>query len=464
MFAPRHLLPRRTLLPALAVVSALAAACGGSSRGTAAPPQPSGPGLQRDTRNISFDPAPLYRQMGLLARGLPFPVVGRVGFLAAASPESTHVVFGLAFSSTSLAFTRESDTRFRAAYSVGITFDRNGQRVRVVDATETVLVSSYRETGRSDENLLFQEIVDLAPGEYVVTVSLRDVASQRAIEERVEMTVPALGPGRLSTPLPIVQVLPRIARDSIPYLLVSPRASIVFGRDSVVPVYLESYTPNDRALRLVARGETGRVLWTESVEITPYQGLSSGVVQVPVSRLGIGVSQLSFVRESGADTTSTYVYVGFGDDLPVARFEDMLTFLRYFATPSRLDVLRDAPEERRPEAWAQFMRETDSIPNTAIHEDLREYFVRLVRANGRFREEGVPGWMSDRGKVFVVLGEPDQVLEPQFTDFNRNRQQLWEYRGLGLQLVFYDQTGSGRWRLTQSSETRFESEYRRRLR
>jgi GWxTD domain-containing protein len=192
--------------------------------------------------------------------------------------------------------------------------------------------------------------------------------------------------------------------------------------------------------------------------------MSGGVVEVPITRLGIGVSQLSFVREAGGDTASTYVFVGFGDDLPIARFEDMTAFLRYFATPARLQALRAAPEEQRPEEWARFMAETDSTPNTPVHEDLREYFTRLVRANNRFREEGVPGWMSDRGRVFVVLGEPDQILEPQVQDFQRNRQQLWEYRQQGLQLVFFDQTGTGRWRLTQTSEVRFETEFRRRLR
>ena len=60
-------------------------------------------------------------------------------------------------------------------------------------------------------------------------------------------------------------------------------------------------------------------------------------------------------------------------------------------------------------------------------------------------------------------GGPDQLLEPTINDFSRGRQQLWDYRSLNLQLVFYDQTGTGRWRLTQSSEVRFESEFRRRL-
>jgi hypothetical protein len=35
---------------------------------------------------------------------------------------------------------------------------------------------------------------------------------------------------------------------------------------------------------------------------------------------------------------------------------------------------------------------------------------------------------------------------------------------MNLQLTFFDQTGTGRWRLTQASEVRFETEFRRRLR
>jgi len=109
------------------------------------------------------------------------------------------------------------------------------------------------------------------------------------------------------------------------------------------------------------------------------------------------------------------------------------------------------------------VRETDDRPETPMHEGLRDYFARLIRANGRFREEATPGWMSDRGRVYVSLGEPDQIIEPQVADFSRGRQQLWDYRAQNMQLVFYDQTGTGRWRLTQASEVRFESEFRRRL-
>ena len=95
---------------------------------------------------------------------------------------------------------------------------------------------------------------------------------------------------------------------------------------------------------------------------------------------------------------------------------------------------------------------------------MHEYFIRVQRANDRFREEGVPGWMTDRGRVLLGLGEPDQVIDQGNVAVNtRGRTQMWEYRSINLQLVFYDQTGFGRWRLTTSSEIEFEGAWRRRV-
>lgn len=449
----------RPLILALSVLAGVA--CGGSSGdGT----EPRVPSVQRDQRQITFDPTPLYRQMGMIARGLPFPLVGRTAFLPAASIDSTHTVLVLGFSPAALRFARETDNRYRANYTVGITVEREGQTVHTTQTTESVIVATFRETERLDESVLFQEIFDLAPGQYRLTLAVRDVSSQRGAVETVDLDVPNFAARALGTPVPVNKVVPRESRDTIPFLLARPRATAALGQDSVLPIYLESASPGDTVVRLIARGETGRVMWEEAVRLTGYEDLSAGIIQVPVQRLSIGVSQISFVGSAGRDTSSAFVFVGFGDDLPIARFEDMLQFLRYFARPQRLQALRETPEEQRPAAWATFMRETDSIPSTAQHEDLRVYFGRLVRANARFREDGVAGWMSDRGRALIVLGEPDQIIEPAFTDMQRVRQQIWEYAGRGLQLQFFDQTGTGRWRFTQASDQRFEVELRRQLR
>ena len=454
-----------TSLPRIVAAMATAAtlACGGNAGGAEGGAAPA-PTVPRDQRTLSFDPAPLYRQMGMIARGQPFPVVGRINVLPARSADSAHVVIVLGFAPSALRFNREADDRFRANYSVGITAQRDGAPPVTLQTTESVVVGAFRETERTDESLIFQEILDLEPGQYRVTLSIRDVSSQRGVVENVELTVPNFAMQALAAPVPVNKVVPRDARDSLPFILLRPRAAASLGQDSVVPLYIESADPADSSLTMVARGETGRLLWQEPVRLDGHAAFASGIVQVPVTRLSIGVSQLAFVGHSGRDTTSAFVFVGFGDDLPIARFEDMLQFLRYFARPQRLQALREAPEEQRPAAWATFLRETDSTPATAVHEDLRQYFGRLVRANARFREDGVAGWASDRGKVLIVLGEPDQILEPSFTDISRTRQQVWEYRDRAIQLQFYDQTGAGRWRLTQASDARFDVELRRQLR
>ncbi len=441
----------------------LAAACSGGTGGPAGQSPASPPAPQRAAGSLSFDATPFYRQMGLIARGIPFPVLGRATYLGSSNPDTTHVVVALAFASNALAFAREADDRFRAKYHVTILIGRGSQVVARADADEQVVVGSYRETVRTDEAIIFQEVLDVPPGQYTLAVSLEDQGSRRSIEERITIDVPRLGLVGLSTPAPVVEVVSRTSRDALPNLVLSPSGTAVVGRDSIIPLYVESYGGPGIPLRLFVRNEHGKLLWTDTVSLSSRGAIDAGVIAVPVARIGIGTARLTFIREGGSDSVSTNVFVGFGGELPVASYEDILSFLRYYASPARLQRLREAPEEERPAAWAEFVRATDPNPQTPEHEELRGYFTKLIRANGRFREEATPGWLSDRGRVFVALGEPDQLIEPAGAEFQRNRQQIWEYRSLNLQLVFLDQTGTGRWRLTQASEVRFEGEFRRRL-
>lgn len=414
--------------------------------------------------NLTFDAVPLYRQAGLLARGLPMPFVGRVGFIASPSADTTHAIVAISIANSALSFTREADTRFRASYSVAISVRRGDEVVAESGATEEVIVGAFRETTRTDETLVFQQVLDVPPGDYDFVVVLRDEGSQRNAQEQLTIRVPRLGEGTVSAPLPVYEATPRAGRDTLPVLIVNARATAVFGRDSVIPMYVERYDSAGAAVRLEVRNERGRVLWSSPVAFPSTGGVAGRVVQVPVSRIGIGLAEVALVRDGSPSTAASGVFIGFGDELPVASFENMLTYLRYFARPDRLDALRAAPEEQRPAEWARFVSETDAQPNTPQHEELRDYFARVVRANTRYRDESSVGWLSDRGRVYVTLGDPDQVIEPASQSFNRVRQQVWEYRELNAQIVFFDETGTGRWRLTPASNTRFEAEFRRRLR
>jgi GWxTD domain-containing protein len=276
--------------------------------------------------------------------------------------------------------------------------------------------------------------------------------------------VPRLGDGSLSSPIAFYEATARTTRDSLPRVLATPRSTVVFGRDSVLPLYIEGYGSGGTfPLRIQVRPEgSPGALWTDSVTLTRQGNLFTGVIQVPLQRLGVGPMLAYVNRIGGTDTLQAPIFVAFGEDLPVATFAEMLDYLRYYVSAPRLSAMRDAPPETRARLWAEFIRDSDPVPETATHEGLRDYFGRMAQANLRFREEGGPGWLTDRGRVFVSLGTPDQILEPNINDLNqRGRTQIWEYRQHRLAVVFVDQTGFGRWRMTLSTETEFEATARR---
>ncbi len=451
----------------LVAVLATLAACGGQSKPPGSSPAPraaGAPAARPLSAGPEFDAMRLYTQMGFLAASAPMPFVGAVSYIASATPDSTDVTVGLSMANAAFAFARDND-RFVAGYTAAITVRQGGTVVRDIDAHETVRVAAYKETSRIDESVVFQQGMLLAPGRYALAVSVRDDGTGRTSTQETLITVPRLGTaGTLSTPVPFLRATPRRSRAAVAEVVGNPRATAIFGRDSSIALYVEGYGDGEQLpLTLEARSEAGRVLWHDNASLARHGDLFSGVVSVPVSKIGIGVAVVSMWQAASSDTVRAPVFVAFGEGLPVAKFEDMLTYLRWFAAPYRLKSLRDTIPEARPAAWTAFVKATDSSPLTPVNEDLLEYFGRLLVVTVRFREEGTPGWMTDRGKVYLGMGEPDQIYDQGLSGYGeRGRSQVWEYRSLSSQLIFYDQSGFGRWRLTNSSEMEFLAQWQRR--
>ena len=406
------------------------------------------------------DASDIYRQIGLLAAPGPLAFVGRLSSFASGSPDTTLVMASISIPNRALTFTRESD-KYRAPYEVKLTLARDGTEVANVNVMEIVRVGSFRETNRTDESVIFQHYFHIPPGIYALSLTVRDVGGSRAASQQATITVPSLVAGRLSTPTLVYEATGRSVLDSAPRLLASPRSSAVFGRDSTVAIYVEGYGSGNRLpVSFVVRNDKGAELWRDSAALGRNGALFNGVVNVPISTVGVGVARVFFTRRDArnADSVEAPLFVSFGEDIPLMSFEDMVGYLRFFATPSRLSALRNAPLERRATMWAEFLRATDPIPETPTNEDLQAYFGRVQQANVQFRTDRNPGWLSDRGMVFVALGEPDEVFDRTINQTlsptqvaSAARLQIWQYRQYNAQLVFFEDTG--RWRLTRPSET-----------
>ena len=447
---------KHSLLLGLATIAVAACSSSPNQRGNTQP----NPRILSPEGNSVADVSEIYRQIGLLAAPNPLAFVGKVSSFATPFADTTLVLASISVPNRALTFTREGD-RYRAPYEVKLTLNRGDVEAAAINVMEIVRVGSFREINRTDESVIFQHFFHVPPGVYTLNASVRDVGGSRSASQQSTVTVPALGVGRLSTPILIYEAAGRTSLDSAPKLLASPRSSAVFGRDSTVAIYVEAYGQGTRLpVDFVVRNDQGTQLWRDSTTLARRGSLFNGIVNVPISTVGVGIANVSFKRRDAIDSVRVPLFVSFGEDIPLMSFEDMLGYLRFFANSSRLSALRNAPLERRATMWAEFLRATDPIPETAINEEMQSYFTRIQQANVQFRMDRNPGWLSDRGMVFVALGEPDQILERNVNQTLSTTQmgsvarlQIWQYRQYNSQLVFYEETG--RWRLTRPSETEF---------
>jgi GWxTD domain-containing protein len=439
---------------AVAALVLMGSGCGSFQR--VGSPESSRPGSQLPRL---FDATSVYRSMGFLATGGPLPFVASVRYLRGPAPDSTLALFALSLANSSLTFQR-SGNEFVAEYRVEATFRGDSGLVpaRQIARDELVRVRRFQETLRADESIVFQQFVSLAPGAYTVSVMVRDrngPAFSRA--ERVD-TAPNLWrrPG-MTRPIPLYEGTGRTEISDLPALLANPRATLPYGTDTL-RFYVEAYGLAGGA-RVVARvvDGTDRELWRDTVALRGDARLAATTIAVAPDRLPVGEAEIEATPAGGGDTTHARFLVSFSNQWVITNFDEMLAMLRYFDAQDWVDSLRKAPPQERPAVWRNFWKATDPVAITPENEALDDYFRRVQQANVRFTEEGGPGWLTDRGEVFIGLGEPDEVLDMSSgMDRSGLRAIRWSYNTLRLVVYFQDQTGFGRFRLTPTSRAEFQ--------
>jgi GWxTD domain-containing protein len=107
---------------------------------------------------------------------------------------------------------------------------------------------------------------------------------------------------------------------------------------------------------------------------------------------------------------------------------EFLSKVRYIITSEeRRAFLALAPEAREPFV-EDFWKRRDPTPTTEENEYKTEYFSRIERANRLFSGGGSPGWLQDRGRVYITLGPPDnRETYPRGVTFYGLPTEIWWY-------------------------------------
>jgi GWxTD domain-containing protein len=138
-------------------------------------------------------------------------------------------------------------------------------------------------------------------------------------------------------------------------------------------------------------------------------------------------------------------------DLPEFYYKWLEEEVVYIISPLERDVFLKLQSDRERDLFIEaFWKHRDMNPATEENEYKKEHYRRINHANHFYgRVTTRPGWKTDRGRVYIILGEPNDIqrFEGQSQTY---ASEVWFYqnqsdKGLppGFNVVFYQQRGIG---------------------
>lgn len=127
---------------------------------------------------------------------------------------------------------------------------------------------------------------------------------------------------------------------------------------------------------------------------------------------------------------------------------------RYIATSNEISQYQklSGAEPKRIFIY-DFWKKRNTNPVSQVNSYRQTYMERVAYANAHFGVGKGQGWSTDRGRVYILYGPPDEIdRHPNETD--SRPYEIWYYNSIegGVNFVFVDRTGFGDYTLVNSTK------------
>lgn len=367
---------------------------------------------------------------------------------------------------------------YRFAVSVR---DSTGLELVSQSWSSTVRAEVLRSRGAStSEHLTFAA----KAGRYTVQVAVTDSGTGRVSRTEATATAFASSPGasdlllgsderQASSPIDTATRAGEVRLGSL--FLVTSGMPVLTPQSSKLAYYLELYPAHAETVQVAVRvlTDSGR----QVVPVAPEQmavGAGGGVASRMIDLAGLPPGRYQAeVKVSGPGTVTRVARFGmtgfesmaeaaavvdageWPGEMTEAQMDTAYEPLVYLMSTEEQGVYSGLSPDGKRKWLRQFWARRDPTPGTSRNEERDRFYAAIAEANRRFREGGasqVPGWRTDRGRIFVKYGVPDETLERRQAG-STNPYDCWKYtRTRALKFVFMDLTGFGNYVLIYTND------------
>lgn len=146
------------------------------------------------------------------------------------------------------------------------------------------------------------------------------------------------------------------------------------------------------------------------------------------------------------DSTGNLAEGSIGSEFAVMSIEeldDLFEKSKYIATNKEIDGYNKLKTVKgKKEFLYNFWKSRDTNPSTPGNEFFKEYLKRIKISNERYSTIQKKGWLTDRGRVYLIYGEPSEI-ERFPNQVDSKPYEIWRYNDIqgGVEFDFGDLTG-----------------------
>ncbi len=179
-----------------------------------------------------------------------------------------------------------------------------------------------------------------------------------------------------------------------------------------------------------------------------------------IANTGVSTAKKFYVYNPGVEVLDTFevsttaVLSSTFGSMSEEELEDLFDKSRYLATKNEIDKFNKLSNvDGKREFMFEFWKAKDAESGLNQNEYFRNYMQRVIISNEKYTSMGKPGWKTDRGRVFLLYGEPTEV-ERYPNQLDTRPYEIWQYTDIegGVFFIFADLTGFSDYTLVNSTK------------
>ncbi|MFC1558465.1 GWxTD domain-containing protein [candidate division KSB1 bacterium] len=315
---------------------------------------------------------------------------------------------------------------------------------------ENIEVEEFEETN-SDEDLVIKEMFfNVPPGAYDLRLVITDLDTKKSITQRKKVTLKDYWDNKLGIGNAVFYSEGDVNYDGGKKIIIpNPYITLDYSESLVIKYMFFNNNTGKVTLntQIVPEYYEDEPVYTNREDINIKQYVTDRMIVLNPRDLHAGpyILYINLEAKNGKDYRKIPFSIKW-DNYPVLQrdIDVVIEQMKYIMTDEELENVSSLSENEKKAFFEGIWKRI--VPDTTFNLEnvVDEYFGRVDYADQHYTDEENEGWLSGRGRTWILYGQPDNIIERHNL---RPPYETWEYRNINKKFIFWDEFSTGIFKL-----------------